>query len=557
MIIHELRTIQDQFGYLPREELKRLSQKINVPLYELHGVASFFPHFRLVRPPAVDIGVCMDMPCHLHGCAGLKKQIDQAAQESKLDVEVRPVSCLGQCDRAPAVAVNDHIFGHQSPRETLAVVTAALKGAKLEHQSFGGGARRHAADPYDGEGAYGVVKDLLQSQDFEGVLEKLKSANLRGMGGAGFPTGVKWELVRKAEGDEKYVVCNADESEVGTIKDREIMKDLPHLLVEGMIIAGLVTGARKGIIYIRHEYHEQEEVLREEIIRARHARLVGDGLLGSNHTFHLEIFVSPGGYICGEESALLEALEGKRAQPRNKPPFPVTQGLWNKPTVINNVETFIYVPLILKRGPEWFQSRGRNGIPGLKFVGVSGHVNNPGVFEVAMGTPISEVIYDHAGGISQGRRMKAFAPSGASSGFLPASMADVPMDFQSLAKAGSMMGSGAIVVAAEGTCLLDLALNAVRFFRNESCGKCVPCRVGSQKLVDILFRISQEGGTREDLEVIERMADTLMMTSICGLGQVVPKPITSVIQHFPGEIEDHIVNQTCPSGVCFSERKTG
>jgi NADH:ubiquinone oxidoreductase subunit F (NADH-binding) len=376
------------------------------------------------------------------------------------------------------------------------------------------------------------------------------------MGGAGFPTSMKWDLVRKQPDPVKYIVCNADESEPGTIKDRFIMTHLPHLLIEGMIIAGLVTGAKRGILYIRHEYHLQEEILGEEIRRCSRAGLLGKRILGSDLDFDLEVFVSPGGYICGEESALIEAIEGHRAEPRNKPPFPGQIGLWQKPTVINNVETFINVPQILARGIEWFAAQGAGESRGLKFVGVSGHAARPGIFEVPMGTPMREVIFNHAGGIRGGRPLKAFAPSGPSSGFLPAAMIDVRLDFKAVADAGSMLGSGAIVVCDDTTCMLDMALNAVRFYRNESCGKCVPCRVGSQKMTDMLARWTQggvpESQYRADLALLDELSQAMSLTSICGLGQIAPAPIQSVLKHFRAEIDAHVLKSQCPSGICFT-----
>jgi NADH:ubiquinone oxidoreductase subunit F (NADH-binding) len=354
----------------------------------------------------------------------------------------------------------------------------------------------------------------------------------------------------------KYVVCNADESEPGTIKDRFILSHVPHLVVEGMIIAGLVTGAKKGILYIRHEYSLQEEIFGEELRRCARAGLLGKKILGSEFDFELEVFVSPGGYICGEESALLEAIEGHRAEPRNKPPFPGQAGLWQKPTVINNVETFANVPQILARGVEWYKSAGANGSRGLKFVGISGHVERPGVYEVPMGTTMREVIYDCAGGIRGGRALKAFAPSGPSSGYLPAGLVDVKLDFKALADAGSMLGSGAIVVCDDSTCMLDMALTAVKFYRNESCGKCVPCRVGSQKMVELLTRWTQGKLSHAefcgDLALIEELSQAMSLTSICGLGQIVPAPILSVLKHFRVEIEEHVKSGKCPSGICFS-----
>jgi NADH:ubiquinone oxidoreductase subunit F (NADH-binding) len=326
-------------------------------------------------------------------------------------------------------------------------------------------------------------------------------------------------------------------------------------VIEGMIIAGLVTGARQGILYIRHEYEEPREVLQEEIDRCYREGLLGKRILSSDLAFDLEVFVSPGGYICGEESALLEAIEGKRAEPRNKPPFPGTNGLWNQPTVINNVETFTFATVILARGPEWFKTQGKNGSAGMKFVGVSGDVNRPGVFEVPMGTKYSELIYEHAGGVLENRNLLAFAPSGPSSGYLPASMVDLPLDWNAIAAAGSMVGSGAIVVCAEGRCMLDMALNAVRFYRNESCGKCVPCRMGSQKMVEMLTGWTEGRSSDGDRQLLEELSSAMKLTSICGLGQVVPVPIASVLKHFPDVVADHLDRRHCPAGVCLSQQE--
>jgi formate dehydrogenase beta subunit len=272
--------------------------------------------------------------------------------------------------------------------------------------------------------------------------------------------------------------------------------------------------------------------------------------MGSDFTFDIELFISPGGYICGEESALLEAMEGKRAEPRNKPPFPGVFGLYGKPTVINNVETLAYVPMILLKGADWWKAQGQNGGTGLKFVGISGHVVKPGVYEVPMGITGRQLLYDLAGGLRNGRQLKGWAPSGPSSGYLPASMIDIPLEWDTLAKAGSMLGSGAVVVMGDGTCMLDMALNSVRFFRNESCGKCVPCRVGTQKLVELLTRAVRGQGMPEDMGTIEDLDQAMRLASICGLGQIAGKPLMSVIEHFRSEVDAHIVNKRCPSGVC-------
>jgi NADH:ubiquinone oxidoreductase subunit F (NADH-binding) len=294
--------------------------------------------------------------------------------------------------------------------------------------------------------------------------------------------------------------------------------------------------------------------LQKEIQRCYRERLLGSGILGSERVFELEIFVSPGGYICGEESALLEALEGKRAEPRNKPPFPGTNGLWNLPTVINNVETFTLASAILVNGVDWYKKQGINGVAGLKFVGISGDVVHPGVFEVPMGTSYRDLIYRYAEGITNGRLLLGFAPSGPSSGYLPASQVDLPLDFNAMAAAGSMVGSGAIVVCAEGRCMLDMALNATRFYRNESCGKCVPCRIGSQKLVDLLTRWTHGDSAKDDMQVIDDLFKAMRLTSICGLGQIVHAPLASVILHFPSVIDEHLKARRCPGGVCFEGR---
>jgi NADH:ubiquinone oxidoreductase subunit F (NADH-binding)/NADH:ubiquinone oxidoreductase subunit E len=557
VIFDELRAIQLRFGYLPKAELEALSERKQTPLYQIHSVASFYPHFHLSPPAKAEVRICDDMSCHLNGSCELRAELRRRfAGMRPEDVQMKDVSCLGRCDQALAVAVNDEIYVQVDADKVEDLARLAIRGDHLRAEHPHVARVTCASDPYgDGE-KYGVLRKLAATKEWDGTLAVLKDAELRGMGGAGFPTSMKWELVRKQADPVKYIVCNADESEPGTIKDRFIISHLPHLVIEGMIIAGLVTGAKKGIFYIRHEYPLQEEIFGEELRRCVKAGLLGKNLLGSDLDFELEVFVSPGGYICGEESALIEAIEGHRAEPRNKPPFPGQLGLWQKPTVINNVETFANVPQILARGVEWFKSAGVAGSRGWKFVGVSGQVENPGVFEVPMGTSMSDVIYGHAGGIRGGKKLKAFAPSGPSSGYLPASMVDVKLDFKALADAGSMLGSGAIVVCDEDTCMLDMALNSTKFYRNESCGKCVPCRMGSQKMVELITRWTQ-GGVSEsqfaaDLKLVDDLSAAMSQTSICGLGQIVPAPIQSVLKHFRKQVEAHALRGECPSGICSS-----
>ncbi len=524
-LIQELYRLQHIYGYLREEDLRELSGRLRVPLYRIEEVTSFYPHFSREAPPEATVEVCRDLSCFLNGGAGLCAQTREMLADGE-GIEVREVSCLGRCDRAPAALVDGVPAGSLTP-EVLSKLAADPKGLAEPKQT----SREWKIDIYESDAdRYSVYSSFQKRGDDAAaeVIETLKGAGLKGMGGAGFPTGLKWELVRKEAATPKYVICNADESEPGTFKDRVIMAELPHLVIEGMALAGLVTGAERGWIYLRHEYEPERKILQAAIDEARNRGVLGE-------SFDIEIFMSPGGYILGEETALLEALEGKRGEPRNKPPYPGQKGLWNKPTLINNVETLAMVPAILKEGADWWKAQGTRGHVGLKFIGVSGHVESPDVFEIPMGTTVAELI-EMAGGVSGGRALKAFAPGGASSNFLPASAADVEIDFDSVAEAGSMLGSAALIVIDEGTDMIEAATNVVRFFRNESCGKCVPCRVGTEKVVTMLEGIlagNRDGALRELLPELE---ETLAETSICGLGQVALNPITSALKHWGDEM---------------------
>lgn len=549
-LISELKAIQDRHGYLPEGELQAFSQRTTIPLYQIQAVASFYPHFRLHPKPRLDIKVCRDLSCHLAGAGQLLRSAE-ASVASMTHCQVGGVSCLGRCDQAPAVAIDDAIHAGVTEQRLQELLKATQQGASSDHTFVQQGSTTFVIDPYEqATDRFGVLRDLFTSRDVANVIQTLKDSSLRGMGGAGFPTGLKWEIVKNATGSEKYVVVNADESEPGTFKDRFLMEKFPHLLVEGILLGSYVVGAQKAFIFIRHEYPDQEHVLETMLAEARAQGIIGPHILGSDFSCDVELFVSAGGYICGEETALLEALEGKRAEPRNKPPFPGTHGLWGKPTLINNVETLCMIPGILRRGADWFKQQGRNN-NGLKYLGLSGHVQRPGVYEVPLGLPVEEFIQVYGGGMAGGKRLKAFSPGGASSGFLPASMTNVALDFQSLTQVGSMLGSGAVVALAEGTCMLDAALNVVTFFRNESCGKCVPCRVGSDKIVQILDRATRGQATMDEITLIGELAETMQLTSICGLGQAAPLPITSALKYFGDEIMAHLTEKRCPEGVCF------
>ena len=529
-LLRELDRMQAERGHLDSSSLGELAARLRVPLYRLEGLASFYPHFKTKPGPARTISVCRDMSCHLAGADGLEETLRDRV-EGRSDVTVEAASCLGCCELAPAARVDGRPVRVDAPERMADYLKEGIPEVTPERASW-------RSDPYANGEPYGALQAALACQDRAGEAERiigeLEAAGLRGMGGAGFPTGLKWKLVRAEDRRPKYVVCNADESEPGTFKDRVIMEDLPHLILEGMALGAFVVGAKKGIIYLRHEYGRARDALEREVGSARSAGFLGGDVLGSGFEFDVEIFVSPGGYILGEETALLEALEDRRGEPRNKPPFPGQAGYRGLPTLMNNVETLALVPGILQNGSGWWHSVGRDGHAGLKFISVSGHVERPGVYEIETGTSVAELIA-LAGGVSKGRALKAFAPGGASSRFLPADRADVAIDFGSLEEAGSMMGSGALVVVAEGTPILPVAANVVRFFRNESCGKCVPCRVGTEKATRML-EASLETDEPLDWPVIEKLNLLLAETSICGLGYVALNPLLSAAEHWPEEV---------------------
>jgi NADH:ubiquinone oxidoreductase subunit F (NADH-binding)/NADH:ubiquinone oxidoreductase subunit E len=570
-LIPALNAIQERVGWLPREELVTLSRDVHRPLYEIEGLISFYPHFRTDPPKQVQLRVCHDLSCWLRGADDRITRLKER-YGADADVEFVEGSCLGRCDIAPACTVNEVPV----PMDAADAAVVTAREAAPRHGSNGHGSNGHgpnghqaaasapveaghdaatrwANDPYPTpQERYGVLKAVLASElDAGRVIAALKDSGLRGMGGAGFPAGRKWDLVAAQEAAPKYVICNADESEPGTFKDREILATQPHLVLEGMLLGMLAVGAEEGWVFIRHEYGPEEQVVRREIEHLRDAGLIGPAPLagsrgaGSGKRLNVEVFTSPGGYILGEESALIECMEGHRGEPRNKPPFPGTYGLHGKPTLMNSVETFAHIPVIALRGADWWKAQGRpvkdgDEHAGLKFFAVSGHVERPGVYCVPMGTTARELL-DLAGGVSGGRPLGAIQPGGASSNFIGPDKLDVELDFRTVQAAGSMLGSGAIVVMAEGTDLLAAAVNVLRFFRDESCGKCVPCRVGSTKAHVILGSLLSAGGGPGDVNgEVRDLADVMRRTSICGLGQVALGPVMSVLR-LPGQglAEDH------------------
>jgi formate dehydrogenase/NADH-quinone oxidoreductase subunit F len=526
-LIPALHAIQEREGWLPREELVALSREVHRPLYEIEGLISFYPHFRTTPPVRVTLRVCHDLSCWLRGAedrlAAIRERYGPDAE-----VEVIEGSCIGRCDAAPAATVNDAPV----PLAGVDALVGAAQNGGVRPPVSPAALRRWPNDPYaSAEEHYGVLRDVLSgARAAEQVTRALTDSGLRGMGGAGFPAGRKWELVAAQAATPKYAICNADESEPGTFKDRQILADQPHLVLEGMLLGMLATGAEEGWVFIRHEYGPEEAVVRREIDRLRAAGLIGPDVLGVGRRLSVEVFTSPGGYILGEESALIECMEGHRGEPRNKPPFPGVYGLHGQPTLMNSVETFAHVPVIARRGAAWWTAQGAGEHAGLKFFAVSGHVERPGVYCVPMGTTARELL-DLAGGVLSGRALGAIQPGGASSNFLGPDQLDVPLDFGSLREAGSMLGSGALVVLAEGTDLLAAATNVLRFFRDESCGKCVPCRVGSAKAHRILTDHLAAGGGAGDVNArVTELEQVMRRTSICGLGQVALGPVASVLR---------------------------
>ena len=387
------------------------------------------------------------------------------------------------------------------------------------------------------------------------VLDVIKKSGLRGRGGAGFPTGVKWGFVAKEKSAKKYVVCNADESEPGTFKDRLILEGDPHSIIEAMALAAYTVGADEGYIYIRGEYVLAQERLKRAILQAKEMGFLGQNIFETGFNFDLHVHSGAGAYICGEETALIESIEGKRGQPRSRPPFPTTNGLWYKPTLVNNVETLANIPAILENGADWFHSFGTPSSPGTKVYTILGNVNVTGLIEVPMGITLREVIAIYAKGMKPGSSFKLAQTGGSSGSIIPASLQDTPMDFDSFSKAGVALGSGALLICDEDTCVVDLAKVLINFFRTESCGKCNPCRIGTQRAYEILDRISTGNGNLHDLDQLEELSDNLYQLSNCGLGQTAGTPLKDILNYFRAEVEAHIRLNVCPSGICKMNQK--
>lgn len=405
-------------------------------------------------------------------------------------------------------------------------------------------------DEYLAFDGYKAIEKVLTTMTPQDVIDTMKKAGLRGRGGGGFPTGLKWEFAAREKNDQKYIICNADEGDPGAFMDRSVLEGDPHSVLEAMTIGGYAIGANQGFIYVRAEYPIAVQRLKVAIKQAREYGLLGDNILGTGFKFDVEIRLGAGAFVCGEETALMNSIEGKRGMPNMKPPFPAVSGLWQKPTVINNVETYANIPPIINNGAEWFASIGTEKSKGTKVFALGGKITNTGLVEIPMGTTLREVIFEIGGGIPNNKKFKAVQTGGPSGGCITAENLDTPIDYDNLIAIGSMMGSGGMIVMDEDNCMVDVARFFLDFTRDESCGKCTSCRIGTKRLLEILEKITQGKGTLEDLDKLEELSKQIKATSLCGLGQTAPNPVLSTLKYFRDEYIAHVVDKKCPAGVC-------
>ena len=527
--------------------------------------------------------VCGGTGCRASASKNIICRLEDCLKERALEDEVQVIAtgCFGFCEKGPIVKIMpDNTFYVQvKPEDAEEIVNEhIIKGRKVErllykepskkvtvsdskHMEFYKKQLRIAfrncgfIDPENieeciGRDGYSALAKCLTEMTPEAVIDEIKRSGLRGRGGGGFPTGLKWEFARKYQADQKYVVCNADEGDPGAFMDRSIMEGDPHSVIEAMAICGYSIGASKGLVYIRAEYPLAIERLRIAIEQAEKYGLLGENILGTDFSFHIEIRYGAGAFVCGEETALIHSMEGHRGEPTTKPPFPAESGYLNKPTNVNNVETLANIPVILNKGADWFASIGTERSKGTKVFALAGKINNVGLIEVPMGTTLREVIYEIGGGIKNGKKFKAVQTGGPSGGCLTEIHLDTPIDFDNLLAAGSMMGSGGMIVMDEDDCMVAVAKFYLEFIVEESCGKCSPCRIGNKRLLEILTRITEGKGTMEDLDNLRNLSQVIKDTALCGLGQTSPNPVLSTLEHFYDEYVAHIRDHKCPAGKC-------
>jgi NADH-quinone oxidoreductase subunit F len=527
--------------------------------------------------------ICMGGGCIASGSPRIKEALEtelKAQHADKLAL-VRSTGCLGPCVKGPVVVIEpDHTFYQNvAPTDAAEIVSSHILGKKpvsrlLVKSTLTGEPIEKIQDveffkrqtkivlsncgtidplsmsEYIGRNGYAALAKVLTSMKPDEVIEEMKKSGLRGRGGAGFPTGLKWSFARKSSGDVKYVLCNADEGDPGAFMDRSVLEGDPHAIIEGMAIAAFAVGAKQGFVYVRAEYPLAVERLAHAISQARESGLLGATILGTPFSFDLEIRMGSGAFVCGEETALMTSIEGNRGEPRPRPPFPAQKGLWDKPSVLNNVETYANVPAIMRNGAAWYAGYGTEKSKGTKVFALAGAVNNTGLVEVPVGTPLGELLYDVGGGIIGNKAFKAAQIGGPSGGCIPKQHLNVPLDYESLNELGAIMGSGGLIIMDEDSCMVDVARYFLDFVQDESCGKCVPCRIGTKRMLEILERICEGKGEMADIDRLEELGKQIKDTALCGLGQSAPNPVLSTIRYFKDEYIAHIRDKHCPAGVC-------
>ena len=520
-----------------------------------------------------EVKVCMAAGCLSCQSQGVKDAI--AAELTKRGLgescKVKGVGCMGLCAEGPLVSTGEkQLYKHVTPVDAGELLDS-LDGSRVERLHCGSDApffqrqkkivleNSGVIDPeriedYIAEGGYRAIVQALSEMTPQQVISEITTSGLRGRGGAGYPTGLKWSTVSKAVGTQKFVICNADEGDPGAFMDRSVLESDPHRVLEGMLIAAYAVGASEGFIYVRAEYPLAIKRLKIAIRQAERLGLLGTNICGTRFNFRIDLRLGAGAFVCGEETALIASVEGKRGTPRPRPPYPAAEGLLGQPTLINNVETFANVAPIIRNGGAWYAEIGTEKSKGTKVFALAGRVQNTGLVEVPMGITLREIVYDIGGGIPEGRNFKAVQTGGPSGGCLPAEFLDMPVDYESLAKAGSIMGSGGMIVMDESSCMVDVAKYFMDFCMTESCGKCIPCRVGTYHMHRILDAITNLTATEQDLKMLEELCDLLRNTSLCGLGQSAPNPVLSTLRSFADEYRAHIHDKRCAAGVCGNHR---
>jgi NADH-quinone oxidoreductase subunit F len=556
---------QDEYGYISDDMVNELASRLDLRPVEVEETLAYYSMLHRKPIGKHHVQVCTNVACMLRGGAQLlqhaKKRLEIGHKETTQDgvFSLEEVECIGACTGAPAMQVNYDYYENLTPLKfdriiedldngnrsaPVPVITGALRernALEIPLISKRWGIKdSHKIDVYLQNGGYQALEKALKQMTPESIIDEVKKSSLRGRGGAGFPTGMKWSFVPKDSPKPKYVICNADESEPGSCKDRPLMEMDPHQLIEGIIIAGRAIDAHRGFIYIRGEYRYVLDIVDAAIAEAYARGYLGNNILGSGFDFDLLIHTGAGAYECGEESALMESLEGKRGYPRIKPPFPAIVGLYGCPTIINNVESLSSVPAIILEGGEAYANRGTPKNGGTRLLCVSGHVNKPGIYEIPLGMNMKKFIYEVAGGIRGGKKLKAVIPGGSSCPFLKADEIDIPMDYDSLAKAGSMLGSGGMVVMDEDTCMVDMARRVMHFYAHESCGWCIPCREGTSWLRKMLERFHAGFGRPEDIDMVGELAKNMLGRTFCPLGDAAAMPTISIVTKFRSEFEDHL-----------------